>query len=672
MDLADFLHQLQSDVLATAQGDVPRTREATAQFKEDAFTELVTDELAAAGVLESPVVCHHDGGPANLDFKVSGYGIPDEDTQLDLFVTLYFQDGSVQRLNSADVDRVFKKLTRFLSAALTQKFHEQLEPGSDVSAMVSEMLRRKEQFDRVQLFLLTNGLVATRKEAERKEQLKDYKLTYEIWDLERLRRLRSSGMAQEPIAVDLTRFEPSGIPCIAVKDDALGYKTCMALFPGSILHGLYNEYGSRLLELNVRSYLQARGKVNKQILATLVKEPFRFLAYNNGITIVAEGINFSTDGTRILSIDGMQIVNGGQTTASIHRAKQENSADLSHVYVQAKLTVVALSDFEEMVPQISRFSNSQNKVSEVDLRANHPYHIGIERVSLRQYAPGEKSKWFYERARGSYQTARAKIGTRFDREYPSNQRFNKEDLARYANSWLGLPHIVSRGGQKNFVRFMETVPAVPKGWEIPNEDFKDLIGKAIIYKRTQTLAREAGIPSFRVNVVNYTVALIAEKTARRIDLSNIWDIQDLPESLSNLVREWLQKVATELTASAGARNPTEWFKSEQCWTHMREAAKDWALPDKIRTALKTVGDSGTGDYRIQNNIARCLEVSAQTWFKIQIWGSETGNLEPWQCGIANTLAGYAAAGWRKKPSEKQAKYAVEMLTAAYDVIKESQ
>src|SRR5205823_1738205 len=132
---------------------------------------------------------------------------------------------------------------------------------------------------------------------------------------------------------------------------------------------------------------------------------------------------------------GMQIVNGGQTTASIHRARQENSADLSHVYVQAKLTVVPLSDFEEMVPQISRFSNSQNKVSEVDLRANHPYHIGIERVSLRQYAPGEKSKWFYERARGSYQTARAKKGTttserqKFDREYPSNQRFNKEDLA---------------------------------------------------------------------------------------------------------------------------------------------------------------------------------------------------------------------------------------------------
>jgi hypothetical protein len=332
-----------------------------------------------------------------------------------------------------------------------------------------------------------------------------------------------------------------------------------------------------------------------------------------------------------------------------------------------------------MVPEISRYSNSQNKVSEVDLRANHPYHIGIERASLRQYAPGEKSKWFYERARGSYQTARAKRGTttaerqKFDREFPSNQRFNKEDLARYANSWLGLPHIVSRGGQKNFVRFMETVPAVTKGWEMPNEEFKDLVGKAIIYKRTQTLAREAGIPSFRVNVVNYTVALIAEKTARRIDLSNIWDIQNLSELLSSLVNEWLPKIATELTTSVGTRNPTEWFKSEQCWAHLRQATSDWVVPEKIRTALKTVGGDATpGDHTIQNNIARCLEVNAQTWFKIQMWGSETGKLEPWQCGIANTLSGYAAAGWRKKPSEKQAKYGVEMLTAAYEVIKESQ
>ena len=237
-------------------------------------------------------------------------------------------------------------------------------------------------------------------------------------------------------------------------DETLGYRTCVALFPGTILHDLYDEYGSRLLELNVRSYLQARGKVNKGILETLVREPHRFLAYNNGITIVAEGIDFSNDKARVLSIKGMQIVNGGQTTASIHRAMKDSKVDISHVYVQAKLTVVPPEAFDEMVPDISRFSNTQNKVSEVDLRANHAYHVGIERVSRRVWAPGEQSMWFYERARGSYQTERAKRGgtaserQKFDKQFPASQRFTKEDLARYTNAWDGLPHIVSRGGPK--------------------------------------------------------------------------------------------------------------------------------------------------------------------------------------------------------------------------------
>lgn len=679
MNLSEFQVQLQSDIIAGARGNGSESAGADGDFKENAFTELVTEELSVAGILESPLVCHHEGGSGTLEFKVSGYGIPDEDTRLDLFITLYFPGNVVQKLNSTDVDRTFRKLLRYLSGALTPKFREQLEPGSDAYAMVSEIYNRREEFDRVRLFLFTNGLIATRKEAERKGTFKDYKLAYEIWDLERIYRLRSSGMAEEAITVDLTKFESGGIPCVAMRDDALGYKTCVALFPGTMLHDLYDEYGARLLELNVRSYLQARGKVNKGILETLLTEPHRFLAYNNGITVVAEGIDFSSDGSCLLCIRGMQIVNGGQTTASIHRAYKENKADLSHVYVQAKLTVVPPGEFEEMVPEISRFSNTQNKVTEVDLRANHVYHIGIERISRRLWAPGEQSKWFYERARGSYQTERAKRGTtsavrqKFDREYPPAQRFTKEDLARYSNSWDGLPHIVSRGGQKNFVRFMESVPAIPKEWEMPADEFKEMIGKAILYRKTRPIALELGIPSFRVNIVNYTVSLVAEMTARRIDLLKVWEQQDISDPLKCWIRDWLTKVGAVITESAGNRNPTEWFKSELCWKNLRDVAKDWTIPESVKAELTIVG--GTGrliSHTVENHIAKCLEVSAETWFKIQMWGSETGRLLDWQCGIANTLAGYAAAGWKRKPSEKQAKRGVEILELAEELFTAAQ
>ncbi|MFN9489162.1 MAG: AIPR family protein [Betaproteobacteria bacterium] len=680
MDINEFHEQLQSDVIANSQGDgTAEGKSSRGEFRENSFTYLVCEELSAVGVLESPSICHAEGGSGSFEYKVNGYGIPDEDSRLDLFVTLYFSDVAVQRLNSADIDKAYRRLVRFLNAAMTPKFQDTLEPGSEFAAMVSEIHDRREEFDRVQLILLTNAVVSTRKESERKESLKDLRLSYVIWDLERLRRLRSSGQAQEPISVDLTDLVPGGIPCIQTADSTLGYQTCVAIFPGSVLHALYDEFGARLLELNVRSYLQARGKINKGILETLIREPHRFLAYNNGITVVAESIDLSPDGLHLTGINGMQIVNGGQTTASIHRAKKESSADLAHVYVQGKVTVVSGDDFEHMVPEISRFSNTQNKVNEVDLRANHPYHVGIERVSRRQFAPGEQSKWFYERARGSYQTQRAKEARtpaerqRFDRMYPTNQRFTKEDLARYVNAWDGYPHIVSRGGQKNFLRFMESVPIAGKGWEPPLQEFKQIIGKAILYRQAQTLARELGISSFRVNIVTYTVALVAELAARRIDLERIWDAQSISEPLSNLIKGWLKMVETVLVDSVEGRNPTEWFKLEDCWKNLRDKARSWDMPDGVKKELVKIGNtsaensSGAGVHDLENNIARCVAIPAETWFKIQVWGGETHKLLAWQIGIANTLAGYAAGGWQRKPSEKQAKHGVKILEIAEEV-----
>lgn len=680
MDINEFHDQLQSDIAAHSQSEGSSENDgARGRFRENAFTDLICEELSSTGVLESPTVCYAEGGAGAFEYKVNGFGIPDEDSRLDLFITLYFYDPVVQRLNSVDVERAFRKVVRFLNAAITEKFQDNLEPGSELAAMVSEIFNRKDDIDRVQLILLTNAVVATRKEAERKESLEGLRLSYEVWDLERLRRLRSSGQSHEPISVNLSSLIEGGIPCVQASDATLGYQTCVAMFPGSVLHALYDEYGSRLLELNVRSYLQARGKINKGILETLIREPHRFLAYNNGITVVAESIEFSPDGSRLIGINGMQIVNGGQTTASIHRAKKESGADLAHVYVQGKVTVVSGEAFEEMVPEISRYSNTQNKVNEVDLRANHPYHIGIERVSRRQFSPGEQSKWFYERARGSYQTQRAKEARtpaerqKFDRMYPNEQRFTKEDLARYTNTWDGYPHIVSRGGQKNFLRFMESVPTVSKGWEPSLSEFKQIIGKAILYKQVQRLARDLGISSFRINIVTYTLAIAADATARRIDLERIWDAQSLSEPLERLLIEWLKLVEGVLIRSVEGRNPTEWFKLEGCWKNLRDEAREWRISDDLKKELVRKSDASNGElsapieHDLENNVSRCIAIPAETWFRIQVWGSETQKLRDWEVGIASTLAGYAAGGWRRKPSEKQAKYGVKILEIAEEV-----
>lgn len=665
-ELQRFHDELMADVVAEAAGAGDSTRKGTA-FKENAFTRILLGDLEAAGVLESPVACFFANTAGRLPFKVNAYSLPDEDRRLDIVIADFRPADSVQKLTTAEIDRSFKLALRFLSLAVEQGA-QGVDSGHEEHSMLSEIFGKRLEFDRVQVILISNAQAVQRKEKERREEQGQYQVGYEIWDLERLRRFRSSGATHEPVEVDFRALPDGGIRCVPVSDRTLGYETCMAILPGQVLYEMYEAHGARLLEMNVRSYLQARGKINKEILETLLLKPQLFLAYNNGITIVAEEIHLDRSGTLITSVQGLQIVNGGQTTASIHRARKESKADLTHVFVQAKFTVVPADQFEVMVPEISRLSNTQNKVSTVDLGANHAFHVGVERVARKTWAPGEQSMWFYERARGAYQTERSRNGTSpakravFDKKFPSSQRVTKEELARYCNAWDGFPHVVSRGGQKNFERFMNGLRKVDKGWEPSKDEFRALIGRAILFHKTQHLARSLGIRAFGINIVTYTVALLADRTARRIDLGAIWDRQDLPPAVQAHLKEWLPKVGEELLRSAGTRNPGEWFKSEQCWQELRAASTAWKLSKQLSAGLCSVGEEYTGVADdVQTNVARCLQVSAEKWFQTQLWGSESQELKGWQIGIANTLAGYAAQGWPRKPSEKQAKHGVAIL-----------
>ena len=179
------------------------------------------------------------------------------------------------------------------------------------------------------------------------------------------------------------------------------------IFSGDTLYELYEAYGPRILEYNVRAFLQTRGKVNRGIRETIRDHPGHFMAYNNGISVTADEVRTSTlnGGTTITGFKGLQIVNGGQTTASIHRARKRDRFDLSRVQVPAKVTRLPPENVEKMVPRISRFANTQNVIQEADFSSNEPFHIAIERLSQRTWAPGERTRWFYERSRGQYQTA---------------------------------------------------------------------------------------------------------------------------------------------------------------------------------------------------------------------------------------------------------------------------
>lgn len=683
-ELERFHQKIESEITESSQDDA-----AGGEFRENLFTTLLAEELSAIGVLESPVECHWEGGRAASSMKVNGYGVPEEDSRLDLIVTLYHGPADkVATVNASDVDTAFRKLERYLGNALNG-LHEELDPGKiPPYDMTSRICGLTGKLDRVCFYLFTNARLAQRKEKERKPDVCGLAATYEVWDLERFRRLRESGTSYEALVVDLRSQPAGGLPCAILETNQSGMQTCVTVFPGNLLSELYDEYGARLLELNVRSYLQARGRksVNAGILRTIKENPQDFMAYNNGITVVAEEIVFGplVDGSRgIHELRGMQIVNGGQTTASIHRASKDYQADLSRVFVQGKVTIVEKERFQEVVPLISRYSNTQNKVTGSDFSSNHPFHIGLERASRREWTPDQRSMWFYERARGSYQTAKARDGNtpqrkrRFEERYPTRQRFSKEDLARFENAWKGLPHIVSRGGQKNFVHFMSELDSYPEGWEPSSKYFHHIVAKGILFREAQRIVRsDPAITAYQINVVAYTVALLAEKTARRIDLDEIWRIQKPPAAITETIEAWAPVVYRYLPepATKQGKHVGESFKKEDCWDYIRSL--DLTVPPELTQQLVTVAD-GENDASAmrrqgrrlteedQNNIARCKELSEKHWRSIAEWGRQSGELKEWQRGIARSLAGYSAENWPNNyPTYKQARHGVKMIEAA--------
>jgi hypothetical protein len=262
---------------------------------------------------------------------------------------------------------------------------------------------------------------------------------------------------------------------------------------------------------------------------------------------------------------------------------------------------------DEMVPNISRYANQQNAVQQSDLSSNHDYLRAMQEASRAEWTPasakGRPTKWYFERARGSYNVDRnadrnAAAQRRFDGEFPKNQRFGKNDLAVFENMWAVLPHFVSRGGQKNFVEFMDRLPDVP---ETGAEDwyrtrFRQLAAKAIIFKATDSIVRKTLDGGYKRQVVAYSLANILHRSQHLPDLRAIWTTQELPADLHAAVQHVCGQVKTDLIDTAAGRNVAEWAKSEACWTTLADRDYGFAPLEasqaKPNAAAERDGDHG--------------------------------------------------------------------------------
>jgi len=472
-----------------------------------------------------------------------------------------------------------------------------MDQSSDAYALALNIQEYYPNYDQIRIYIVTDRQAKSKN--FKPQEIKGKTVKLEVMDIERLHRHLSEGTGPREIAVNFEEVSGTPLPCIYVPGENDDYDYALTVFPGETLRFVYEKFGARLLEANVRSFLSTTGKVNKGIRDTLKEDPERFMAYNNGIVVIANEVRLgrSPDGApAILWLEGMQIVNGGQTTAAIYFTKKKNPAtDLRRVRVPVKI-IIPKSDLDPMAQEaltsaISRFANSQNVVRQADLSANRPFHVEIEKLANSTYCPDGISRWFYERAAGSYNVLLARDGTtparlrQIKQSIPTSRKITKTDLARYLNTWNQLPHVVSLGSQKNFIDFMkglEDKEGQPL-FERPDLAFyKQMIAKTIFFKTAQKLLRPK-FPAFQGNVTVYLVSLVASRVGERIDLDKIWGHQDLSHQLKEQLETWATEVNAVLHQSASGRMISEWAKKLECWNVVRNATYS-----EIRTGIPEI------------------------------------------------------------------------------------
>ena len=625
--------------------------------QEQAFTRLFLDLLSEAGETENTTVAYDEKDfGTKKTHKINGYAISDNYETVDLFITIYKQEETIPVIYKKDIDQAVTRITNFFRKSTYNNYEEDVAESSPIfefAHTLGSYQELKDNLVRVNAFILTNG--EYKGEIPQSVSLNGNKIFYRILDINYL--FQISEESRVPIEIDFSSDE-SLVPCLPGSTDNEEYQSYLAIIPGTCLAQLYERFGSRLLEQNVRSFLQFNGKINKGIRETIKTEPNMFFAYNNGLAATADHIELDESGHYIRKINNLQIVNGGQTTASIYYTQKKDKADISSIYVQIKITVIKKQEqFSEIVSRISKYANTQNKVNDADFTANNQALIEFEKLSRYILTPLSSDSplqtyWFFERARGQYKTLRQKEGftksrqDAFDKKYPKGQVLTKTDIAKYINAYEEVyegkklvigPHIVARGNEKNYARFINNnLPENLK--KINNVYFEDTIAKAILFKtadkRYGTKASAVHIGELKNVTVPYTIALLTRITDGRLDLYKIWKTQQLSPALSDFIFDLMVQVNEFIIKNSVGSHYIEWAKKEECWEMVKNhefgydlsQIKDDLIDPKNPPVRKvfTDTDEKSSTYDHEMGIIRSIPVSL--WQKIADWGQESGFL----------------------------------------------
>jgi hypothetical protein len=627
MDVKEFRKDLLEEVRSTAA--------AYGEGSSTAFVNIMSDYLVNADVIPDFTNAFYVGtGLRNRKLRIDGYALDEFDFTLNLIIVDYSANEDGRTITRTEAEQIFEWPMRFTEEIFSNNLSNRVEISTSAADLIDLVVRNKGKISKYRILLFTDRFMSGRIESFELKEYDGIPIERQIWDIERLYKIVQAESGRESIEINFTNYVPNGIPCLEASDNEFtDYRCFLCVIPGEVLANIYDYYGAQLLEGNVRSFLSTKVAVNKKIRQTILTEPKMFFAFNNGVSATATAVSIENkpEGKFITYVKDFQIINGGQTTASLSNARFRDKAELNHISLQMKLTEVNedLNETQDLLQKISRSSNSQNKVSDADFFSTHPYHIRMEQISRRIFAPAvggaqHDTHWFYERARGQYLQSQMRMKKsekdKFTLQNPKNQLISKTDLAKAFNSWRGLPHVVSKGAQRNFKEFAEWID---QNWATSPERFnekyfQDSIALYILFKYVEKLIPhqpwyEQG---YRANIVYYSIALFANLLKKQykehtLDLQIIWNKQAVPDVIGNVMVILTKAVYESIThPSRGNANVTQWCKQEECWKRIK--AINVNLDKKIETVLIDKSDLTSEKRQAVKDQKLISEIEAQT------------------------------------------------------------
>lgn len=675
-----FLENVKAEAAATGEGSC------------SAFVDAMAQYLIEAEVLPDFTPSFFTSTTSRRKiYRVDGYVLDEFDYTMNLIIADY--DGTEERsMGKTASSANFQRLAVFVDQALNTSLYREIEMSTPCADLIDLLRLEKERIRKYRLLIFTDAEVSDTLKQLDNLDIGGVPAECQIWDIERLFRVCCSDLGRQNIEINFREYMPEGIPCLEASNASTAeYNSYLCIIPGKVLADIYDKYASQLLEGNVRSFLSTKVAVNKKIRETILKCPTMFFAYNNGVSATAMDVELehSANGTHIVSVRDFQIINGGQTTASLSNTRHKDKADLKGIYVQMKLTEIDESDMDrstELVRNISRSSNSQNKVTDADFFSTHPFHVRMEQHSRRIFAPAEagaqyETKWFYERAKGQFLQAQMRLTPAKKRQFllqnPKNKVITKTDLAKVRNTWDEMPHMVSKGAQTNFMKFAELID---EAWasndaQFNERYFTETVALVILFKHLESLIPKQPWyeQGYRANIVTYSLALLHRLIRKQfkdmeLDLQSIWLRQSVPGILTSVLEQISEQVFYKITdPNRPTINVTQWCKRDGCWKSVQEI--ELSLPAAFSNILigkaevKAAEKEAKKDQKMLSETdaqIKVLQHSAEEWKKLSTFVMAKRMASPDE----NMALKYACQIPNKMPSGYQSQRLLALLERA--------